>query len=790
MKITLQNIVLHIFFMLLSFFAMAQTTYYVDAGKIDNSGSGLTWSTAKKDLQIAINTATSGDEIWVKAGTYLPTHDPFGSTTPTNNRDKTFTLKDGVKIYGGFAGTETLLNQRNWKTNITTLSGDLGTINSLLDNAYHVVISVNLTSSTILDGVVITKGYATAPGFSSITVNTRVLQRHNGGGIYNISSDTSFTNCTITLNSADCTDTNDDSWGAGVLNYNSSSAFTNCLIDNNSFLIGGGSFGVFGAGMFIINGSCSINSCVFSNNTSGSGFLDASRGGAINLTGTANIVNTVFYNNSAQNGGTLFFGGADANTSTITNCSFVNNSSSYAGTAYQGFSKATFQNCLFWNNTPTVNGVAGRNEIYSQESRVGFQPTFQNCIIKDAVGSPLAITNAVLNNCLNSNPLFINATDGDGLDNLWATIDDGLALQATSPAKNIGATGLGVPNTDIIGNIRDGQPDLGAYEFQNPCVNPTVYNVNGGGSYCAGGVGQVVVLSNSEIGVAYQLKNGTTNVGTDINGTGNSISFGNQIAAGTYTVVATRTEGGCSSTMNGSAIITINPNITPTFTSVDPICSGAILSALPTISNNSISGTWSPSLDNTQTTTYTFTPTIGQCATNTTMTIIVNTTPIPTGQSVQAFNVSNSNQLTLEDLIVTPAQVNWYGSLSDANLGINQLSTIETTLVNGATYYAVATSNGCPSVPFAVTVTVTLGIETFENQSFVAYPIPSNGLVFLYAQKNIGEITVTNAIGQTIIKQKTNNNNDTIDLSLFANDIYYLKIQSEEGIKIIKLIKN
>jgi hypothetical protein len=790
MKITLQNIVLHIFFMFLSFFAMAQTTYFVDAGKTNNSGSGLTWSTAKKDLQIAINTATSGDEIWVKAGTYMPTHDPFGSSTPTNNRDKTFTLKDGVKIYGGFAGTETLLSQRDWITNVTTLSGDLGIINTLTDNAYHVVISVNLTSATILDGVVITKGYATAPGGSTITVNTRVLQRYYGGGVYNIFSDTSFTNCTITLNSADCTNTDDDSLGAGVINYNSSSSFTNCLIDSNSFLIGGSSFGVFGAGMCIINGNCSINSCVFSNNTSGSGFLDASRGGALNLTGTANIVNTVFYNNSAQNGGTLFFGGADANTSTLTNCSFVNNSSPYAGTAYQGFSKATFKNCLFWNNTPSINGVAGRNEIYSQESRVGFQPTFQSCIIKDAVGSPLAIANAVLNNCLNSNPLFMNAADGDGLDNQWATTDDGLALQAASPAKNIGATGLGVPNTDIIGNSRDSQPDLGAYEYQNPCVNPTVYNINGGGSYCAGGVGQVVIVSNSEIGVTYQLKNGTTNVGTDINGTGNSISFGNQTVAGTYTVVATRTEGGCSSTMNGSAIITINPNITPTFTSIDPICSGAILSALPTISNNSISGTWSPSLDNTQTTTYTFTPTIGQCATSTTMTIIVNTAPIPTGQSVQAFNVSNSNQVTLEDLIVTPAQVNWYGSLSDANLGINQLPAIETTLVNGATYYAVATSNGCPSAPFAVTVSVTLGTETFENQSFVAYPIPSNGLVFLYAQKNIGEITVTNTLGQTIINQKTKNNNHSIDLSSFVNGIYYLKIQSEEGMKIIKLIKN
>ena len=103
----------------------AQTIYYVDAAKADNFGAGTSWATAKKDLQQAILLAFGNDQVWVKAGTYLPTHDPFGSTAPANNRDKTFSLKNGVKIYGGFDGTETLLKQRNWQTNVTVLSGDL-----------------------------------------------------------------------------------------------------------------------------------------------------------------------------------------------------------------------------------------------------------------------------------------------------------------------------------------------------------------------------------------------------------------------------------------------------------------------------------------------------------------------------------------------------------------------------------------------------------------------------------------------------------------------------------------
>jgi hypothetical protein len=776
--------------LLFPFSAMAQNIYFVDASKADNSGAGTSWTTAKKDLQTAINSASSGDAVWVKAGTYLPTHDPFGSTAPANNRDKTFTLKNGVKVYGGFAGTETLLSQRDWKTNQTILSGDLGTTNVLADNAYHVVISVNLTNATVLDGVTITKGYATAPSTSKITVGTRVLPRYHGGGIFNTFSATNFVNCKITFNSADCTNTDDDALGAGVLNNSCSSSFTNCVIESNSFLVGGSSFGVFGAGMVINGGSCSILNSVFSNNTGGSGFLDSSRGGALVIDGTANIVNSVFYNNSAQNGAALLFGGGDANLSTVTNCSFVNNTGSFVGVGYQGFSKAIFKNCLFWNNTPTSNPVVGRDEIYSQENRIGFQPTFINCIIRDATGNPLAITNTVLVNSSNSNPLFVNSADGDGVDNQWATADDGLTLQNSSPAKNSGITGSGIPTLDIVGNIRDSQPDLGAYEYQVPCINPIPYNLSGGGTYCAGGVGHVVNVLNSEIGVMYQLKNGTNNVGFPLNGNGASIGFGNQTAAGTYTVVATRTVGGCSSTMNGSVTINITPKVTPTFTAVNPICAGEILAPLPTTSNNGITGTWAPALSNTQTKTYTFTPSTGQCAETATLTVTVNSTPTPTGASNQTINVTNSNDATIEDLIVNPTNVIWYASLANANSNTNALP-VGTVLTDGASYYAKTLSNGCYSGVFAVTVTVniTLGIGMIEKQQIEFFPVPSSDLVFINATMKINEMSLYNASGQKIKDFKTNSKNVTIDLSQLAVGVYHLKTQSSEGAKTITLIK-
>ncbi|WP_310558387.1 T9SS type B sorting domain-containing protein [Flavobacterium sp.] len=90
----------------------------------------------------------------------------------------------------------------------------------------------------------------------------------------------------------------------------------------------------------------------------------------------------------------------------------------------------------------------------------------------------------------------------------------------------------------------------------------------------------------------------------------------------TKTYTFTPTAGQCAATTTQT--VTVNSKVIPTFTAVAPICSGGTLSALPTTSNNSITGTWSPSLDDTATTTYIFTPTAGQCASNASLTVVVN----------------------------------------------------------------------------------------------------------------------------------------------------------------------
>jgi len=87
-------------------------------------------------------------------------------------------------------------------------------------------------------------------------------------------------------------------------------------------------------------------------------------------------------------------------------------------------------------------------------------------------------------------------------------------------------------------------------------------------------------------------------------------------------------------------IIVVNPIITPTFTQVDPICAGDVLAPLPTTSLNGITGVWSPALDNTTTTTYTFTPGVVPCAI-TTMIIEVNPIITPTFTQVDAICIGD-----------------------------------------------------------------------------------------------------------------------------------------------------
>lgn len=289
-------------------FAFGQVKRYVKPTATGN-GSGLTWANASNNLQAMIDASASGGEVWVASGTYKPTKNPTGCSNCTSNRDSAFSLKAGVKVYGGFTGTETVLGQRYWAANITILSGDIGVPGDNTDNAYHVVVAAfgSSTPTTQIDGFTITGGRADGSG--SITINGQSIFNNHGGGIYvyggtnnTISNNTIFGNSSTgrgggiyaTLGSINIITNiisgNSASSGGGILTYNNTnSTFTNNSISGNSATFGGGVYTLGGTNI-ITNSTISGNSA----NTTGGIFISG---------GTTSITNSIVWGNNSGLGG-------------------------------------------------------------------------------------------------------------------------------------------------------------------------------------------------------------------------------------------------------------------------------------------------------------------------------------------------------------------------------------------------------------------------------------------------------------------------------------------------------
>ncbi len=202
-----------------------------------------------------------------------------------------------------------------------------------------------------------------------------------------------------------------------------------------------------------------------------------------------------------------------------------------------------------------------------------------------------------------------NPTDNTGIANLKIEKREGTSSDGTgNPSTYSGSPTIIDPtDTDIVWNSVQNRWEVsfdvtgfGGFWAKVPspaCTAPTAYNVTGGGSYCSGGAGVAIGLANSETGVTYQLKRGTTDVAAQNGTTGQTISFGNQTAAGIYTVVATRTTGGCTANMSNSVSVTVNDLPSITLGTIPAINAGVTSFTVPytgstgTPTSYSISGT-------------------------------------------------------------------------------------------------------------------------------------------------------------------------------------------------------
>jgi gliding motility-associated-like protein len=148
---------------------------------------------------------------------------------------------------------------------------------------------------------------------------------------------------------------------------------------------------------------------------------------------------------------------------------------------------------------------------------------------------------------------------------------------------------------------------------------------------------------------------------------------------------------GCDSV--ATAVITITPTITPTFSIVGPYCIGEAIPDLPLTSSNGITGTWSPAIDNTATTLYTFTPNTGQCALTQTLIITIFPNTIPTFAAVGPYCTGEA----IADL-----------SLTSTN-GINGTwsPAIDNTATTTYTFTPTSTATPTCATTAALTITIT-----------------------------------------------------------------------------------
>jgi len=466
---------------------------YVDQ-QANGSNNGRGWANAFTDLQDALlyaSTVPCVEEIWVARGTYKP-------AGFNGDRTASFQLRSNLAIYGGFAGTEAALSQRNISANPTILSGDLnsddnGDLNAS-DNSKQLVNASEADSTAALDGFVLTsaKDTSTSPaavGGALVCNNSRASLRNlrilncastYGGGAYVSGvSHVLFDTCEFTGNRAFARGGACEANGAGAI-----AQFKHCrFAENLASMSGsaplnglGGAISCFGPAAayvswtdFVQNsagdggaisleggGSATVMNARFLANRAVA--INGAGGGARSIgTGSLYLYNCLMQANTAPAGSAVLelTGPSGLSKTVLVNCTLVGNQAQQASAAVVTGpngpgAKVEVTNSIVWANT------AGANSGESAQIQVaGGDVLLERSIIQGWTG---ALGGSGMNG---ADPLFVSPS-GPGDDGLWGTSDDAtLQVHAGSPAIDSGDT-LSVPqdifDLDDNGNTSEALP--------------------------------------------------------------------------------------------------------------------------------------------------------------------------------------------------------------------------------------------------------------------------------------------------------------------------------------------
>lgn len=471
-------------------------------------GDGSNWLNAYPSLQDALTFAAANvqiSEVWVATGTYTPAN-------TNGDRNATFQLRNNLALYGGFAGWESSVSQRDPVVNETILSGDLNGDDppgwgNMGENSYHVVTAINISASAVLDGFTVKRGWS----WQSTGVNS------GGAGIYLSSASPLIVRCKITENLAH--------FGAGMISLDSSPTIRQCSFIGN--LASDGRGGAIYCSSSLPN-TVFIEGCQFLNNeatvaaNSGAGgaiyssfdtvldiqdslfegnvarwrftaaSFDAPGGAILSQTDGSHIKRCIFRSNRAHTGGAIWIGGDMM----VDNCLFVDNEAfrqSNGAFDFGGFGGAVYtflghmdidRSTFYANFAPSFGGVyAGGGADVTNSILWGNLSTEIAAPIRDYnLAGIFNVTYSCVEGLLTPepgedppdpnayptvivvDPLWI---DADGADNIPGTVDDDLRLSPTSPAIDTGDptySGDGAVDLDTKPRVLCGIVDMGAYE--------------------------------------------------------------------------------------------------------------------------------------------------------------------------------------------------------------------------------------------------------------------------------------------------------------------------------------
>jgi hypothetical protein len=443
-------------------------------------------------------------------------------------------LHDSADVYGGgiCAAQGSVINSTNIVINFCGAAGYGGGI-ALYSSSltFPTTNNISYCKAGGYGGAI----YASGSALNMLYGTFRYNRSGSGGGIYldGLGTTNTLDHCVFTGNVA--------STGGGIVNYSGNVNYLACFFQDNYANTGDG------GAMYNYGGTNICRNATFHRN-------HAYQGGAVSSNGGKNTyINNVFYRNIAFiTGGTYGYGGglyvAGGDSTYLYDNTFARDTAFTNGGGIFNASGTVMsaRNNVVWGNTnTTAGGAAG----------IANDPGVVNVDVQYSTvqGGYPGTGN------LSTDPLFADINNGVGLDGLWTTYDDGLQLQCSSPARNSGnnaSVPTGTPN-DYATNprIQDGTVDRGAYEGIIYVANVTANRLQ---INCANPTATLTAATGAN---SWLWSNGQTTA---------AITVG---AAGTYTVTATQTLTGCTST--GSITITDNFGLpSATLTKSNDLCAG------------------------------------------------------------------------------------------------------------------------------------------------------------------------------------------------------------------------